>query len=167
MSGEIIDRSATLSPCRAYRYDLVRRWSDALPTLAFVGLNPSTADEEEDDATVRRCVAFARREGAGGLVMLNAYALRSTDPAGLRRAADPVGPENDATLRRHFGGGDVVRVVAAWGANVALERERVIERIAAAARRPLHCLGRTKFGFPRHPLYVPAATPLEPWSFAG
>jgi hypothetical protein len=87
--------SAISSPCRTYRYSLFRVWNPKFPSVMFVGLNPSTADEQEDDPTVRRCVGFARKWNFGGLILVNLFAYRSTDPAGLLEAEDPVGPGND------------------------------------------------------------------------
>jgi hypothetical protein len=78
-------RTALLSPCGTFRYRLGRRWSDG-PTVAFVLLNPSTADEVVDDPTVRRCIRFSERDGYGGLEVVNLYAYVATDPADLRRA---------------------------------------------------------------------------------
>ena len=88
-------RSAAFSPCRRYRYCLSRVWNPKLPSVMFVGLNPSTADEQEDDPTVRRCIGFARNWNFGGLILVNLFAYRSTDPADLLRVDDPVGPGND------------------------------------------------------------------------
>ena len=74
---------------RRYRYELSRIWDAALPPVLFVGMNPSTADEEQDDPTIRRCIRFARDWGYGGLLMGNLYALRATDPQELTRAVEP------------------------------------------------------------------------------
>ena len=120
--------------------------------VAFVGLNPSTADEHVEDPTVRRCIRFARDWGGCGLVMLNAYRLRSTDPAGLWSVADPVGDRNDAAISQW------VRrcrmVVCAWGVHCKPNRaQEVVDLIRAAGRQPM-CLGVTKDGAPKHPLYL-------------
>jgi hypothetical protein len=88
----ILRSGADFSPCRTWRYKLSRRWSLTGPMIAFVGLNPSTADEIDDDPTVRRCIGFARRWGFSGMYMLNVFAYRSTNPRELRTATDPVGP---------------------------------------------------------------------------
>lgn len=149
---------AQLSRDGVYRYDLWRRWS-ADPPLTFVMLNPSTADAQVDDATVRRCIGFARRDGFGGIAIRNLFAFRATDPTALVGAADPVGPENDAWLSglaRCRG-----TVVAAWGANGRLLNRA--DRARHLLPAVMWCLGRNQDGSPRHPLYVPAAQPLEPW----
>lgn len=137
-----------------YRYLLWRRWADAA-TVLFVMLNPSTADARRDDPTIRRCSGFARAWGFGGVEVVNLFAWRATDPRELRRAADPVGPENDrviaaAAARNHA-------VIAAWGNHGALgERDRQVAALLARFRP--RCLGApTARGAPRHPLYVRAA----------
>lgn len=146
--------AAALSPCQPYRYALWRKWSDAPPVL-FVMLNPSTADETQDDPTIRRCMAFARQWGHGGLIVGNLFALRSPHPADLRTCADPIGPDNDAWLIRLAQ--QSTAAVAAWGNHGAfMNRGQEV-----AARFPkLRCLGLTKRGQPRHPLYVPADASL-------
>lgn len=84
---------AYLSECRQYRYWLTRIWNHALPMLAVIGVNPSTADEVENDPTIRKCMGFAERLGFGGLLMINVAAYRATDPKKCRDAADPIGEE--------------------------------------------------------------------------
>jgi hypothetical protein len=143
-------RSATFSPCRTWRYALERQWGDR-PALMVVGLNPSTADETHDDPTVRRCIDFARRWGFGRLVMANLFAFRATDPDVMRAAADPVGAENDGRLLERAA--DAGMVLAAWGVHGGhLDRDRAALPLLGKA----WCLGETKAGFPRHPLYMRA-----------
>jgi hypothetical protein len=138
-----------------WRYSLTREVAltgDGMVT--FVGLNPSTADENADDPTIRRCVRFARDWGFATLKMVNLYAYRSTDPRNLRLCApsDAIGPENDHVLSIVFGGSDLI--VAAWGVRAGPER---VAEVMGWPIRPSVCLGLTKDGHPRHPLYVPAA----------
>jgi hypothetical protein len=155
MSPKAIKSGATFSLCQTWRYKLWRRWSPAGPTIAFIGLNPSTADEVNDDPTVRRCIGFARRWGFGGMYMLNVFAYRSTNPRALTTAADPVGPRNDATLARICRRCDMV--VACWGT-----WGRLFDRGQAAIEllgdMPVHCLGTTRGGHPKHPLYLRLTT---------
>ena len=92
-----MDRTALFSPCGRFRYRLGRRWGEG-PTIAFVLLNPSTADDQRDDPTIRRCIGFARRLGFGGLEVVNLYAYVATDPAELRRVGYLVGDENDGHM---------------------------------------------------------------------
>lgn len=160
--------SATFSPCGRYRYTLMRPVSAELGRLTLVMLNPSTADADHDDPTIRRCLGLARRLAVGELVVVNLYALRSTDPAALLADPDPVGPENDSVLRQVLAGAGFIGpgfVVAAWGAHRAVAEERVQLVLDLAGDR-LMCLGVTKSGAPRHPLYLPADAPLVPWPAA-
>ena len=120
-------------------------------------LNPNTADAVRDDPTIRRCVAFARRWGYGGVDVVNLFAYRTPHPRELARAEDPVGPRNDRYLRRALRTAELV--VCAWGATrVAARRAHAVAGILDGA--PLHCLGRTRSGAPRHPLYLRADTRL-------
>lgn len=152
-----VERWATISACGAYRYELGRRWAEG-PADLWVMLNPSTADGEVDDPTLKRIMGFSRRWGSGGLVVVNLFALRSSDPRALLAHADPVGPENDVTInvaRRAaiFGG----RVIAAWGSSVPFELPTMLRRDQRVLEilRPhseVLCLGRTASGAPTHPL---------------
>lgn len=142
-------REASFSQCGQYRYALWRQWDRGGPTVLFVGLNPSTADHMRDDPTVRRCIGFARDWGFGRLVVVNLFALRSTSPRALRRAPDPVGPRNDRWIARLAA--DAELVIAAWG---ALGNYRDRARLVTSTLSDLYCLGRTRDGSPRHPLYV-------------
>jgi hypothetical protein len=155
--------SADMSPCGLYRYRLSRRWGGGAPML-FIGLNPSTANAEQDDPTIRRMVGFAKRDGLGAIEVVNLFAFRSTDPAKLDDVADPVGPDNDDTILRAARGAAVV--VAAWGAHRLVHfRSQVVLRLIAEYN--VQCLGTTKNGgYPRHPLYVAATEQLQRFGFA-
>lgn len=158
---------ALISDCGRYRYWLARSWSDE-PRVVFVMLNPSTADARLDDPTIRRCLGFARTWGAGGLVVVNLFALRATNPAALLAVADPVGPDNDAHLIGHAGGCALndppLAVVAAWGAKgTHLGRDRRVVTMLRARGVHLQCLGKTAEAHPRHPLYVRGDAPLVPF----
>lgn len=155
-------RGARFSDCRTYRYTLWRIWDDEGAKVNVIGLNPSKADENADDPTIRRCIDFARRWGYGGLVMTNLFAYRSTDPKGLLSVADPVGPDNDQRLKEEAY--DAGMAVAAWGAHpLAVARSEAVRPILE--RYYVMSLGLTKDGAPRHPLYLPKTTqPLPFWS---
>lgn len=160
-----IEGDARFSRCGRYRTRLDRWWDRSRPAVLFIGLNPSTADAVRNDPTVRRCIGFAMRWGFGGLVVANAFAWRSTDPAGLLATPDPVGRGNDAAIAA--AAAECGRVVAAWGVHGALlDRQRRLAGLLGPIA-PLWCLGRTREGFPRHPLYVPAAARLERFAAAG
>ncbi len=159
MSDLLLRRSATISPCGLYRYRLERTWGDA-PPLTFVMLNPSTADADIDDPTIRRCMSFARRGGFGGIVVVNLFGLRATDPKALIRADNPYGSGNfDALGTVLESRGDIV---CAWGAHgQAVNTAKTFLLRAKGYRATLKCLGKTRDGSPRHPLYVRADQPLE------
>lgn len=149
-----MDKCADFSPCRKYRYSLRRHWGDMLNDDApgyvmFIGLNPSTADETNDDPTIRRCINFAKAWGFSGLCMTNLFAFRATDPKDMIAADDAVGPDNDAWLRCLSDGASLV--VAAWGVHGTHQgRDKAVAGLLGA----MDCLGTTKDGHPRHPLYV-------------
>src|SRR5438034_1141192 len=130
MQDLIMTRSAVFSQCRQYRYVLRRRWHDKLPSVLFVALNPSTADEISDDATIRRCIGFARDWGFGALWMANLFAFRSTDPTALLKVRDPVGPRNDWWLARLSL--ETTLTVAAWGAHGCVNQraEQVLPKLS-------------------------------------
>jgi hypothetical protein len=158
-----IHKDAYLSACGLYRYWLSRRWNDG-PLLPFVMFNPSTADASVDDPTIRRCMGFARREDYAGIWVINLHAFRATSPVDLRRALDPFGPENaDICIKTFDDARDAgVPIICAWGALVAdFGVEKPFLESSARRRARLLCLGKTKSGKPRHPLYVPAAQSFE------
>lgn len=143
---------AYFSPCRTWRYSLVRSWSaPGAKILVVVGLNPSTADETENDPTVRRCLGYAKAWGYSTLRMLNLFAFRSTDPKGLRATADPVGPDTDRVLVDLCAGQDVL---AAWGGHGRLlDRDVAVLRLLEKAGARVSCLAENQDGTPVHPLY--------------
>lgn len=147
--------TAWYSECGTFRYRLARRWG-AGDDLGAVLLNPSTATEATEDATMVRLVARARAAGFGGVVVCNLFALRARNPAALRRAADPEGPENAAALATL-----PAAVLCGWG-NAGAARGRMLVPGLRAGRRLL-CLGLTRLGAPRHPLYVAASQGMEDW----
>lgn len=149
-----LSSDAEISPCGTYRYSLVRRWGVGHRSMLFIGLNPSTADANQDDPTIRRCVGFARAAGCDALVMANLFALRSTSPKMLKAVADPVGPDNDAWLDRLWAGSTIR--VGAWG-NWGKVNGR--GELVATKYPDLECYGVTASGEPRHPLYLPAIAP--------
>jgi len=108
-------RETVLSPCRTYRYTLWREWMGREGYAMFVGLNPSTADERVDDATIRRCVNYAKAWGYGALCMTNLFAFRTVSPVIMKAQPDPVGPDNDGWLVDMAADAGVV--IAAWGAD--------------------------------------------------
>lgn len=146
----------------SHRYALGRIWSEPIrKTLVVCGLNPSKATEEETDNTITRLCTLGKRDGFDAFVMLNAFALRSTDPKGLLASADPIGEHNDAVIRwalAEFG----TTAVAAWGKpkwKLLEHRLHTVEHM-----HPWSCLALTKDGrYPRHPLYLPNTMKICQW----
>lgn len=154
---------ATISDCGTYRYRLWRHWN-ADPSVLFIMLNPSTASATEDDATIRRCVGFARSWGAGGIEVVNLFALRATNPDELRHHEDPIGPVNNEAIFDAIARTSIV--VGAWGTRGAFKgRDLVVHEMVLAAGRELFALRRTRDGFPEHPLRLPKhLEPVPYWS---
>jgi hypothetical protein len=163
------DKDALLSPCGQYRYWLLRRWDWRYPAVCFVMLNPSTADAEADDPTIKKCCRLARAWGAGGIEVVNLFAFRATKPKVMAAAADPVGPENDAAVAE--AAAPAASVVLGWGNSIPRQcRGRVAQVLALLARlgKAPQCLAVTKEGQPQHPLFVKETPPpkLIPYTFA-
>jgi hypothetical protein len=154
---------AIFSTDKKYRYSL---WRDlgGDGQVCFIMLNPSTADADVDDPTIRRCIGFTKSWGYGRLVVVNLFGYRSTDPKPIRKYGDAVtgDPHNIGAIVEAATGSKLI--VAAWGANAFPNRERpayVARRITEAGGRALHCLRTTAAGHPNHPLYLPAdLTPI-------
>lgn len=151
-------QGAYLSGCRRYRYLLWRIWNPQLRFAVFVGLNPSTADAEVDDPTLKRCMAFAREWRLGGVVMANVFALRSADPSALLSRKDPSGPYNHIWLSYALNLGH--EHIACWG-NLGIRQASIM---LSGALQPFSCLGVTNKGAPRHPLYVPSRQERHPFT---
>jgi hypothetical protein len=149
---------AQFSNCGRYRYALWRVWDakSVADMVMFIGLNPSTADATRNDATLRRCIAFAKRLGFGGLFMLNAYAWRSTSPKALGCVEDPIGPENDRWLWHYSS--LVSHRIAAWGSHCSRDRQAALCELLDV---PMFCFGTTGNGSPKHPLYLKSSMATE------
>lgn len=168
MKNDLLPRgSAVLSPCGTWRYRLDRDLGQDGPTVAVIGVNPSTADADTDDATIRKVMGFGRRLGWGSLIMVNKFAYRSPDVRALRRAADPIGPQTDVHLQWIMYPADIV--IAAWGPLAKLppalrNRWRTVAATAEIGGVKLQCWGVATDGHPRHPLMLAYETPLVPWA---
>lgn len=164
---DVTSTYAQSSACGTYRYPLGRVWEPSRPLLTFVMLNPSIADAQDDDPTIRKCRGFAERLGFGGIHVVNLYAYRATKPSVMWQAraagVDIVGPENDDILRAAFSRGDAV---AAWGANADKDPLRVqfVCALARAVACELRALSVTKSGAPGHPLMLGYSSTVRPWS---
>jgi len=153
--------TASFSACGHYRWWLERLWQPEAPRLLFIGLNPSRADGQRDDPTLRRLLGFAQRWGYGSFEVLNLFARISPSPAVLRRAADPVGPQTDAWIRQRLAAQPEASLWLGWGNHGAWrDRDRAV--LPLLAGRPLWVLGLTASGHPRHPLYVAGTVVLQP-----
>lgn len=152
--------SAVIDGTGKYRYSLVREWNTDLPRVLFVMLNGSTADAENDDPTLRRCIGFAKSWGYGSLEVVNLFGYRTTLPSELKQADDPVGPDNDKYILEAVN--KAKTVIFAWGVH-GQHRARDIQVIRMLNARGIMamCLGTTKEGHPRHPLYLRGDTQRE------
>jgi len=145
--------TAVYSDCERYRYLLTRTWDDAGRKALFIMLNPSTATEVQNDPTVERCERRARALGFGAFRVTNIFAWRDTDPKKMRAAADPVGPGNDAAIADSCPWAD--QIIAAWGGHGAhRDRGAHMAGLLLQTGLPVHHLGVTIAGHPKHPLYI-------------
>jgi hypothetical protein len=153
--------TAVYSPDSLYRYALTRVWAPG-PRALFVMLNPSTATEMQNDPTVERCERRARVLNFGSFAVANIFAFRATDPKVMRAAADPVGPQNDATIQALMAEAD--QIICGWGGHgTHLNRGAQVEALLRAAGQDLLHLGLTQSGQPRHPLYIGYNQQPERW----
>lgn len=161
-----MQKSAIISDCGRYRYELRRTWNDALPPFVSGMLNPSKADAQIDDPTIIRNWRRAEAMGYGSLIVWNLGAGRATDPKEWKAMSDPVGPENDTHIRRILTECCERKgiAVAGWGTHGSfMNRDRAAMKIAAEIGVVFHCLGTTQGGHPKHPLYIARERPLVRW----
>lgn len=169
MSGARVKRTAVIDPTGRYRWRLDREWEPGRGRVLWVMLNPSTADGEQDDPTIRKCIGFARRWGLGALTVCNVAPHRATNPRDMERMVYEDGQDgrdwqypNRPWIEGALDGSALV--VCAWGAGVAtcdLEEQALDLTYWLQTFRTIHCLGRTAAGFPRHPLMLTYQAPLE------
>ncbi len=148
--------NAIFSDDRKYRYALWRWWDKSKPYVLFIGLNPSTADETENDPTIRRCIRFAQDWNYGGLCMVNLFAIRTRDPKIMLKHPNPIGIDNDEHLIMLSD--KAGKIVVAWGTNGGHKnRDKEVEAFIP----DMYCLDITKGGYPKHPLYIKSDTELK------
>ncbi|WP_029458196.1 DUF1643 domain-containing protein [Solidesulfovibrio alcoholivorans] len=148
----------------SYRYLLTRSWGGDPREICWIMLNPSVADATADDPTIRRVRGFSEAWSFGGFTVVNLFAGIQTDPTKICGICDPVGPENDDYIARAARGAQ--RIVCAWGAGCPWpHRPKAVIGMLLGA--PLYCLGTTRGGSPRHPLYVRGDQGLVPFGQAG
>jgi hypothetical protein len=158
--------SAVISSCGTWRYRLERDLGRSGPVAAIFGVNPSTADAIKNDQTIKKDMGFGERLGWGRIIKGNKFAFRATDVNELKRAIDPIGPENDAYLEQIMRDADVH--VVAWGPLAKLPihlrpRWRAVDRIAKRVGCRLMCFGTAQDGHPRHTCMLGYSTPLIEW----
>ncbi len=145
----------------SYRYSLWRKWSSTHPLIAFVLLNPSTADEQRDDPTIRRCLGFARAWNFGSMEVVNLFAYRATDYRELFKVTDPIGEENNRFIMQAFE--RCSKIVLGWGTRGRMLGRDLQVMSLLTGKNDIYCLGLTKDGQPRHPLYIKGNTSLVPF----
>lgn len=157
-------KGAIIDPTGTYRYLLTRTWDESKQPVVFIMLNPSTADAEEDDPTIRRCINFAKKWGCGGIRVVNVFAYRATAPKKLLEAKDPVGPNNHSYIVEALTSAGII--IAAWGAVGPKCKEpydKIMDAMKEAGAQVIYSLGHTKNGMPRHPLYIRSDTTPKPF----
>lgn len=153
---EQMKKDAKFSEDRRYRYVLSRIWDDSLPKIMFIGLNPSTADENEDDSTINKCINYAKKWNYGGIYMLNLFAFVDTYQNELYYEKDPIGELNNKYLKEYAGLSE--KIVVAWGNNGAYKgRSKEVYDMF----NHLYCLKINKTGEPHHPLYISSNIELQ------
>lgn len=162
IDGSFMRRSAQISECGKFRWSLRRSFGDDNRVVCFVMLNPSTADDLHDDPTIRRCIRFAKAWGYSVLSVRNLFPYRATDPKELKAAGYPTGGEKGDLELMVARTADLL--VCAWGVNAPAEREA--KAMELFGNTPMFCLGTTRDGKPRHPLYVPNSQELIPFNGA-
>lgn len=146
--------SAIISEDGRYRYRLDRGRKDSGGNVCWIMLNPSTADAVKDDPTIRRCWGFTGKWGQSSLTVVNLFAYRATSPKDMKAATDPVGPENDKYILEAMR--ESIVAVAAWGQHGTFRgRAGEVRQMLMDEKISLYCLGRSKTGQPKHPLYIP------------
>ncbi|HYW21278.1 MAG TPA: DUF1643 domain-containing protein [Nodularia sp. (in: cyanobacteria)] len=140
----------------SYRYLLGREWNVNDPQITFVMLNPSTADANQDDRTLCKCINFAQSWGYGSLEVVNLFAYRATKPRDMRQVPDPVGSKNNYYLQ--LATKRAALIIVAWGANGSFQNRNQEVLNLISGQQPLYCLGITKHGHPCHPLYIKNST---------
>ncbi|MBT9317538.1 DUF1643 domain-containing protein [Leptothoe spongobia] len=156
--------SATFDISHKYRYRLTRSWSDTNTSqVTFIMLNPSQANAEQDDPTIRACSQFAQSWGYTHLSVVNLFAYRTSQPSNLKLELDPIGPDNDRYL---IAAAETAKqVILAWGNwGTLLNRAQTIAQLLTPHRHKLYCLKHNRSGQPRHPLYIRRNTTPILWT---
>jgi len=154
------NQGAVISGCEQYRYRLWRVWDANKPKVLFIMLNPSTADADNDDPTIRRLIGFSTSWGYGGFEVCNLFAYRTPKPFLIRTVKDPIGPENDMHILT--AANDTDRIVCGWGNHGNyMNRDIDVHAKLSTYDYVMYCLGKTRSGLPKHPLYLHADSKLR------
>jgi hypothetical protein len=146
-----MEKGALFSNCKKYRYTLCRIWNRNKSYAVFIGLNPSVADANIDDPTIRRCIKYAKDWNLGGLYMLNLFSYIATNPKVMKNKKYPIGKLNDKWLLKISK--DAGIIIGAWGNDGShLMRSKSIKKLIPN----LYCLKINNTGEPAHPLYQKA-----------
>lgn len=157
-----IRRTATFDQTGQYRYWLTREWDTHRPAIALIMLNPSRANERQDDPTIRRCIQLAHQWGYGRLIIVNLFGYCTASPQTLKVVSDPIGVDNDDYILQASAAAE--HIALAWGNWGRLhQRDQAVLKLLQPNRDRLVCCGYNRTGQPRHPLYLPRQTPLQPW----
>lgn len=150
-------KSAVIDSTEKYRYLLTRIWDEDLPPAVFIMLNPSTADAEVDDPTIKRCMNFAKTWNCGGIKVVNVFAYRATNPKELLKVQNPIGIENEKYIREALINAGLI--ILAWGSSCTKLKKGYLKVKELLKNIELfYCLGITNDGFPKHPLYLSGTT---------
>lgn len=160
-------QKAYISDCGKYRYTLTRIWQKELPRVLFVGLNPSTADGNKNDQTIRKLIGFCKTWGYGGFTIVNLFAYRSSNPKILawllENGKDPIGKENQEIIGSYRESKKYKLSIMMWGNNLPKGFEIYANKIRNILKNP-HYFNTTKKGHPMHPLCLPYNTKLKKFS---
>lgn len=156
---------AIFSECRRYRYSLTRVWAEERGYVVWIMLNPSTADENRLDNTLRRCLRYSHDWGYGGFEIVNLFAHRATDPIAMKAAPEPIGPDNDEHIMAACQRRRTRLVMVGWGAHGKhMGRGRAVLEMLDSINVPLHYLKLTTDGLPCHPLFLPSILTPKEWA---
>ena len=159
MGRQAMISTAAISECGLYRYELRKIWQPKNGWVCWIMLNPSTADANIEDPTIRRCMGFAEKWGYGGITVGNIFAYRATNPKDMFAADDPYGPENNSYLKSLSLEAELT--ICAWG-NHGMYLNRA-SRVVEMLTNPYH-LGLTMLGQPKHPLYLKGDLKIQPFT---
>lgn len=156
--------SAVLSECQRYRYRLEREIDLTRELIiAYFGVNPSTADAQQDDSTVRKWIGFTKVNNGRRFIVGNVFGYRATDVNALAKIDDPVGPDNESHLNEIIAEADIL--VPCWGSRKKLPKSLygqidITMNLIQRSGKSVMVFGFTESGDPKHPLMLSYDTKL-------